>query len=111
MSPIEEDVEEKMEACEKAEFPICLDRGLLWMFGAHGKKSLDAIVMNDTFENTEISSPKDICKIYEKYMERSSNILGETVAKVIESQCLNQPLSIYCTTCPLYEKRKATGRI
>ena len=65
--------------------------------------------MNDTFENTEISSPKDICKLYEKYMERAVNILGDPVAQTIEFQCLNQTRSIYCIICPLYENARPLG--
>jgi hypothetical protein len=56
-----------VRACKKAEFPVCLSETLLRVFGSNGKKSLDSIVMNDTFELQEISSPKDIWRLYEKY--------------------------------------------
>ena len=60
------------------------------MFGANGKKALDRIVMNETFENPPISSAKDIWKLYEKYIERSANILGDDVAKVIKFESLER---------------------
>lgn len=77
---------------------------MLRIFGKNGKRSLDRIVMNETFENTPISSPRDIWNLYEKYMERASNILGDDVGGVIEFENLRQMESMFCTKCPLYEK-------
>ena len=109
----EEEIIGKIADCLEAEFPVCLNEAMLGMFGAKGKKSLDSIVMNETFENTEISSERDIWNLYEKYIERTANILGDDVAKVIEFQCLNQMKSMPCISCPLHEreleKRKIAG--
>ncbi|MHB1869199.1 MAG: hypothetical protein ACYCPP_09700, partial [Nitrososphaerales archaeon] len=109
-SPLDEETVEKKGDCTKAGFPICLDKALNKLFGANGKRALDSIVMNDTFENTEISSLKDVCKLYEMYMERAANILGDPVARTIEFQSLNQARCMRCASCPLYEKRKISER-
>jgi hypothetical protein len=101
--PFDEETLEKMRSCTKAEFPICLSEGLLRMFGAMGKKRLDSIVMNETFENTPVCSPKDIWKLYEKYMERTANILGDDVVQVIEFESLDLMKSMLCQKCPMYE--------
>jgi hypothetical protein len=74
------------------------------MFGADGKKSLDRIVMNETFENTQITYPKEIRNLYEKYMERVSNLLGDSTAKVIEIQSSKQIGSVFCKERSLYKK-------
>ena len=104
---------EGAEACMEAEFPICLEEGLLRMFGEGGKKTLDRIVMNETFENTPITSLNDIEDLYDKYMERTANILGDSIAKVIEFQCFKQREPTFCARCPLYgrghQKRKNAG--
>lgn len=113
VTPIDDETLEKMKACTRVEFPICLNEAMIKMFGENGKKSLDRIVMNDTFENTEIRSPKDIWNLYQKYMERVSNLLGDDVAALFTHQTLKEMESMFCTKCPLYEnelrKRKARG--
>jgi hypothetical protein len=110
VSPFDEKTLEKVRACKRAGFPICLDRGLNNMFGARGKHTLDSIVMNETFEYTEIFSPKDIWRLYERYIERTANLLGDDVAQVIEFESVIEMRSELCTKCPLYrmelEKRK-----
>ena len=88
VSPFDEKTLEKVKACTRAGFPICLDRGLNIMFGTRGKLTLDSIVMNETFEYPEIISPKDIWKLYERYIERTANLLGDDVAQVIEFESL-----------------------
>jgi hypothetical protein len=77
---------------------------MLSLFGAEGKKSLDRIVMNETFKNAPIDSPKDIRNLYEMYMERVSNLLGDSTAKVIEFQSSKQMRSAFCKDCPLFKK-------
>jgi hypothetical protein len=72
------------------------------MFGAKGKQTLDSIVKRDKFEKTLISSPKDIWKLYGKYIAGLANSLGNDVAQVIEFESLNQMESMLCTRCPLY---------
>ena len=56
-----------MKACTRVGFPICLDNTLLRIFGANGKKLLDSIVMDDSFDSAQISSQKDISKFYDWY--------------------------------------------
>lgn len=93
----------RMKDCTRFGFPICLDRGIVGMFGNHGKKKLDAIVMNDSFENTEIGSPKDIWSLFEKYVEHASSILGDDVADVIEFEVLKEIQLLSCTKCPVHQ--------
>lgn len=95
---------EKMKACKIAAFPICLKVSLTNMFGENGKKRLDAIVMNETFENKPIRTPHDIWELYELYLDRASNILGTDVSKVIEFQSGEEMKNMLCTKCPLFEK-------
>ena len=108
VSAFDEETLEKMRACKKAEFPICLNESLLRMFGANGKKRLDAMVMNEIFDYRQISSPKDIWKLYEEYLKHIANILGEDVSQVIEFESLKEMESMFCTKCPLYEKGRKT---
>jgi hypothetical protein len=114
-TPFDEATLEKMKQCTKVEFPICLSEAMLKMFGVRGKKSLDSIVMNETFENTQISSAKDIWNLYEKYIERAANLLGDDVAQVIEFETLKEMKAMLCTKCPLFErgieKQIFSGRI
>ena len=72
------------------------------MFGTNGKRTLDSIVMNETFEYTEIVSPKDIWKLYEKYVERTANILGGDVAQVIEFESLIEMQSAFCKVSDIW---------
>lgn len=74
------------------------------MFGSVGKKRLDSIIMNDTFENTSVYSPKDIWTLYEKYMERVANILGDDVAQVIAFESSDTMKSMLWRNCPLHER-------
>ncbi|MDG6906949.1 MAG: hypothetical protein JRN20_14335 [Nitrososphaerota archaeon] len=62
--------------------------------------------MNETFDNTPIMSPRDVWSLYEMYIERASNILGDDVGKVIEFESVHEMKSMFCTKCPLYEKHK-----
>ena len=96
-SPFDETTLERIRACKQAEFPICLNESIKRMFGENGKKTLDRIVMNETFENSAITSPNDIWNLYKKYMERVSNILGEDVKEVIEYENLKEMESMLCT--------------
>ena len=100
-----------MKACIEVEFPICLNNSLFKMLGVKGKKKLDSMVMNETFENTQISSPKDIWNLYEKYIERLANILGDEIAQIIELEDMNQMKSMICTRCPLYERELERRKI
>lgn len=110
MKPFDEETLERIRACKKGRFPICLNEGLLRMFGPKGKEKLDSIIMDETFEISPISSPKDIWKLYEDYMERAANILGDDVAKVIEFESLLQMKTMLCTNCPfMKEKLKSEG--
>ena len=93
-----------MKACKREEFPICLNESLLRMFGKDGKRRLDAIVMNETFENSPVNSHSDIWSLYEKYLERAGNILGDDVGKVIEFESVKEMEALFCTRCPLFEK-------
>ena len=111
MSPFDKETLEKMKACTNAEFPICLDEAMLRMFGAKGKKILDSLVMNETFENAPITTPEDIWRLYEKYLERASQVIGDSSAKVIEFQSLNEMKSMFCTKCSLYERELVKRRI
>lgn len=95
---------EKLKACKRVEFPICLNESLSRMFGKDGKRRLDSIIMNDTFTNPPIVSPRDIWELYEKYLERAGNILGEDVGKVIEYESVKEMEREFCTRCPLFEK-------
>jgi hypothetical protein len=114
VSPFDDETLERMKACTKVEFPICLSQALLRMFGEKGKKTLDSLVMNGMFEKTPINSPKDIWSLYEKYMKRAANIIGDSSSKVITFQSLKEMESMLCTKCPLYknelEKRKLSGK-
>lgn len=103
VSPLNEETLEKMRACTKAEFPICLDKALCRMFGAHGRHTLDSILKKDKFEKNAINSPKDIWKLYERYIVGLANRLGSDVSHVIEFESLSQMESMLCTKCPLYE--------
>lgn len=104
VSPFDEATLEKMKACEKAEFPICLNESITRMFGITGKRMLDKFVMNETFENTPINSPRDIWNLYEKYVGRASNILGDDVGEVIEFESVKEMEKMSCNKCPLFEK-------
>lgn len=104
LSPFDKETVEKMKACKRFEFPICLNESLLRMFGNDGKKRLDAIIMNETFQNSPINSPSDIWKLYEAYLDRAGNILGDDVGKVIEFESVKEMESLLCTKCPLFEK-------
>ena len=104
VSFFDEDALEKMRACKKAEFPICLRESLIRMFGENGKKRLDSIITNETFESEPITSTKDIWKLYERYIERISNVMGVDVGKVIEFESVREMESMFCTKCPLFEK-------
>jgi hypothetical protein len=95
---------EKMRACTKAEFPICLDRALTKMFGAVGKKGLDSFIINEGIRSNTIASPKNIWNLYERYIERSGKILGNDVAQIIQFENLKEMKSMLCSKCPLYER-------
>lgn len=95
---------EKMETCINEQFPICLKESMVRIFGEKGKKALDKFVMNETFENTPVTSPRDISDLYEKYLERASNILGEDVGKTIGFESVNEMERMLCTKCPLFDK-------
>lgn len=81
-----------------------MNESLTRMFGKAGKKRLDSIVMNETFTNSPIVSPRDIWQLYEKYLERAGNILGEDVGRVIEIESVKEMEREFCTKCPLFEK-------
>lgn len=75
------------------------------MFGDHGKETLDAMIMNKISQESSVSSPRDIWKLYEEYLDKTADRLGIDVAKVIQFESLNEMESMLCTKCPLYEKR------
>lgn len=89
-----------MKACERAAFPICLNESLLWMFGKNGKRRLDAMVTKDMVEN----SPREIWKLYEKYLEHAGNIVGEDIGKMVEFESVKAMERKCCTKCPLFVK-------
>lgn len=103
-SPLDTNTLEKMKACERAEFPICLSYTLTRIFGQDGKKMVDDLVMDETFKNKSINSPRDIWELYELYLNRASNILGADVSKEIDYESVQDMKNMLCTRCPLFEK-------
>lgn len=103
VSSFNEKTLEKMRGCTKFEFPICLNQASTKMFGEDGKRRINAIVMNETFENPEIQSPKDIWDLYDKYVERLGNILGDDVGQVVEFEVLKEIESLSCSACPVHQ--------
>jgi hypothetical protein len=105
---------EKMKLCTNVEFPICLGRTLLKMFGANGKELLDSMIIDGTFGKTTISTPKDISTFYDRYVERLAGLLGDDFARVFEFEDFNEMKFMLCTKCTLYERefqrRNLTGR-
>lgn len=93
---------ETFSACKVAEFPICLDNALDGTFVAKGRKPLDSIIMNKTFGNATIGS-RDICRLYEKYIEQVASILGNDVAQVINFESLKQLETMSCRDCPSHK--------
>jgi hypothetical protein len=92
-----------MGACKHAKFPICLDRSMYRMFGEKGKRSIDAVVMDETIANMEVSSPKDVWNIYDRYMEQVASLYGERIAQVFEYEGMREMESMMCVKCPLYQ--------
>jgi hypothetical protein len=76
---------------------------MLRMFGAEGKRSIDSIVMNEALENVNISSPKDVWNLYDRYIEEVVDLYGEDIAEIFEYESMKEMESMFCTRCPLYE--------
>lgn len=98
-------------ACEESGFPICLSEGLTKMFGAEGKRFLDAVVMKGAFEQPHLDSREDICDLYARYMKRLAQIIGESPAQVIQFESFKQMESMPCAKCPLYEEERQRKKI
>lgn len=94
----------QIPSCVESGFPICLSEGLLKVFGAEGKKCLDAVVMKSTFEQPKAASQKDICDLYARYTKRLSTIIGESPSQVIKYESFKLMESKLCTKCPLYQE-------
>ena len=87
--------------CFDREFPICLETSLLKLFGKNGKKALDSIILNETFQSADLTSSSDLAKFYWEYFERLQNILGNQVAKVVELKSFELMRNSLCENCPL----------
>ena len=96
--------------CFNRGFPECLETGLLALFGKNGKKALDSIVLNETFQSADLASPEDLAKFYEEYMDRLQNILGNKVAKVIAFNCFKLGKNSQCEDCPIARNRNHSQR-
>ncbi len=95
---------EMLKACQQALFPVCLGTALRIIFGENGSKFLNSIIMNETFPEIQIFTMNDVWKIYEEYLDRATNILGDKVVKVIQFQTCKEMERAYC---PLYERALA----
>lgn len=91
----------EMDHCFSRGYPECLETGLLTMFGKNGKRALDSIMLNETFQSADLGSPADLAKFYGEYMERLQNILGDQVAKVVEIKSREISKNSLCENCPL----------
>lgn len=87
--------------CIEHGFPICLEKGLLELYGPKGKKVLDSIVLNETFQSAELTSSIDLAKFNDEYLDRLSGILGNNVCRVIGLATLSLMRNYSCKNCPL----------
>jgi hypothetical protein len=95
----------QMKACTRAKFPQCLDEALLKIFGKSSRKSMNRIIADTTIQDTSISSAKDIWNLYDEYLARTADRFGIDVTQVIRFETLRQMELMFCTKCPLYEKK------
>jgi hypothetical protein len=114
VSIFDEDTLDKMKACKKEGFPLCLDGALTRVFGKKGKTLSESMARKAGVSPISVSSSRDVWEIYEKHIEAWREELGDDVAEVVEFETLQEMKSMLCTRCPLYEKtlekRKAPKR-
>ncbi len=98
----------EVDRCFSRGYPRCLETSLLTLFGKNGKKALDSIVLNETFQSADLTLAADLAKFYVEYIERLQNILGDQVAKVIGIKSLELSKNSLCENCPLATINRAS---
>ena len=97
---------EQMKACTRSQTPLCLDGAMTKMFGQSNQDLLLAIAERAGYSSHNISSPKDVWKMYFDLIESWAKGMGKDVAHVLEFQTLQEMEKMSCGGCPLHEIEK-----
>lgn len=94
---------DQMKACTRSQTPMCLDSAMGKMFGQDNKNILRRIAERVGYEQSSVSSPRDVWKMYFDLMQSWAKAMGKDVSEVLEFQSLKEMKQMSCNTCPLYE--------
>jgi hypothetical protein len=99
---------ERIKACRKANFPICLNCAIEAMFPR--KELIFALAKKAGYKSREgSSSSEDIWQTYLEFLSALEIALGRDAVAVIESRVVHEIEAMEESDCPIYElelKRK-----
>lgn len=76
------------------------------MFGESYGGALFPIADAAGYNPQNVSTPRDVWRMYFDLMESWGKGMGKDVADVLRYQSMNEMESMSCTECPLYEVEK-----
>lgn len=103
--PYDQEIAKRFGACLDSRFPVCLDLALQEIFGEGGMDLVKSIAKKGTnLPNVvDLSTPKDIWKLYVQYIIAWKKVIGDDSTKVVESKSLAKMKDLHCEKCPMYE--------